>query len=174
MKKTNNKGFSLVELIVVIAIMAVLIGVLAPALIGNIEKSRESKDIQALDAVYAAVKAAYGDEAGNKSAAKIGGLTEGTGVPLETIKATGENAFANQVAEYLGGEVIEFSSDANEGADVYVMIKDGNITVYAAIKEGTPTQAKKTTNEKGEGIKFFVGNKANVGEFETEAPTEAP
>ena len=30
MKKTNNKGFSLVELIIVIAIMAILIGVLAP------------------------------------------------------------------------------------------------------------------------------------------------
>ena len=29
-KKMNNKGFSLVELIVVIAMMAVLIGVLAP------------------------------------------------------------------------------------------------------------------------------------------------
>ncbi|MGN0166389.1 MAG: type IV pilin protein, partial [Lachnospiraceae bacterium] len=29
--RTNDKGFSLVELIVVIAIMAILVGVLAPA-----------------------------------------------------------------------------------------------------------------------------------------------
>ena len=30
MKKTNNKGFSLVELIIVIAIMAILAGAIAP------------------------------------------------------------------------------------------------------------------------------------------------
>ncbi|HAL02696.1 MAG TPA: hypothetical protein DCP07_05005, partial [Lachnospiraceae bacterium] len=34
----NNKGFSLVELIIVIAIMAILVGVMAPQLIKYIEK----------------------------------------------------------------------------------------------------------------------------------------
>lgn len=43
-KKMNNKGFSLVELIIVIAIMAVLIGVLAPQYMKYVERSRNSTD----------------------------------------------------------------------------------------------------------------------------------
>ncbi|MDF2801615.1 MAG: prepilin-type N-terminal cleavage/methylation domain, partial [Anaerocolumna sp.] len=39
-KKSNNKGFSLVELIIVIAIMAILSGALAPQLIKYLDKSR--------------------------------------------------------------------------------------------------------------------------------------
>lgn len=62
MKKTNNKGFSLVELIIVIAIMAVLIGVLAPQFIKYVEKSKESKDITNLDTCVEAVKIYYADK----------------------------------------------------------------------------------------------------------------
>ena len=43
-KKMNNKGFSLVELIIVIAIMVVLIAVLAPQYLKYVEKSRVASD----------------------------------------------------------------------------------------------------------------------------------
>lgn len=43
-KTLTNKGFSLVELIIVVAIMAVLIGVLAPQYLRYVEKSRLQKD----------------------------------------------------------------------------------------------------------------------------------
>lgn len=61
MKKMNNKGFSLVELIIVIAIMAILVGVLAPQYLKYVEKSRKSSDMDQLDSVYTACSTAAGD-----------------------------------------------------------------------------------------------------------------
>lgn len=56
MKKMNNKGFSLVELIIVIAIMAVLIVVLAPQYLKYVEKSRNSTDVTNATEIVTAVQ----------------------------------------------------------------------------------------------------------------------
>ena len=60
-RKTNNKGFSLVELIIVIAIMAVLIAILAPQFIKYVEKSRKNADLDTIDEARTALETAYSD-----------------------------------------------------------------------------------------------------------------
>lgn len=57
MKRRNlrNEGFSLVELIIVIAVMAILAGVLAPALIKYIRKSKEAVYIETAEEIQKAV-----------------------------------------------------------------------------------------------------------------------
>lgn len=62
MKQTNQKGFSMVELIVVIALMAVLVGLLAPMFVRYIERARQSSDIQNLDSAVDAMEAYFSDK----------------------------------------------------------------------------------------------------------------
>ena len=68
-KKKNNKGFSLVELIVVIAIMAVLVGVLAPQFIGYVARSKASTDMQNADSLKSAIEIAVAEA--DSSTAKV-------------------------------------------------------------------------------------------------------
>lgn len=62
-KKKDNKGFSLVELIIVIAIMAILVGIVGTQVVPYIEKSRKAKDIQVLSGYCTDAMTAYSSNA---------------------------------------------------------------------------------------------------------------
>jgi len=93
----NNKGFSLVELIIVIAIMAILVGVMAPQLIKYIEKTNVSSDTQTCDSIKTAVTTAMMDPSVIAAASN--------GIPAsdtEYSTITSGTAFGDAALEILG------------------------------------------------------------------------
>lgn len=61
-KRKNNKGFSLVELIIVIAIMAILVGVLAPQFAKYLGKSKTATDVQNAQQMASAISAQWAED----------------------------------------------------------------------------------------------------------------
>lgn len=82
-KELNNKGFSLVELIIVIAIMAVLMGVLAPQYLKYVKQSKISTDITNAEEIANAVNIAIADSV-NSDADQVA-ITSGTGFGGGTV-----------------------------------------------------------------------------------------
>lgn len=59
MKRTNKKGFTLAELLIVVAIIAVLVAIAIPIFTAQLEKSRESTDMANIRSAYAEIIANY-------------------------------------------------------------------------------------------------------------------
>ena len=57
--KKNNKGFTLAELLIVVAIIAVLVAISIPIFSSQLEKSREATDIANIRSAYAEVVTGY-------------------------------------------------------------------------------------------------------------------
>ena len=57
MNKSNKKGFTLAELLIVVAIIAVLVAIAIPVFTSQLEKAREATDAANLRAAYAEIMA---------------------------------------------------------------------------------------------------------------------
>jgi len=59
LRKNNKKGFTLAELLIVVAIIAVLVAIAIPVFTSQLEKSREATDLANVRSAYAEQMAAY-------------------------------------------------------------------------------------------------------------------
>ncbi len=127
--ETGNAGFSLVELIIVIAIMAILVGVIAPQLIKFIEKANVSSDTETLNAVYTAIVYASMDPEvleDDDSLAILANWDGSTAFTLESIENAGPSKLRTEILTTLGWPDLsqatyqrELVSTHTSGATIY-------------------------------------------------------
>ena len=154
--KKNNKGFTLVELIVVLVILAILAAILVPTLLGYIDRARSEKDYSTAQTVRVAAQAAIDQAYGE---GKIAGLgtdvtsienmdnTTGWTVAATVTEATDKYGYlAYKLAGVDKGKVTEFKFYFENG-----LITKGYVEIdshYYQLYSGTWTAveaAKKDT-----------------------------
>ena len=108
----KNKGFSLVELIVVIAIMAILVGVAVPVYTSYISSAQKSKDIQMVDEIKHAVEIAA---IGKNWANEYGITQDGTYIGAIVLKPNKGNAVVD--AEDIIGTALNDALVSTFGSD---------------------------------------------------------
>ena len=109
LKKMNNKGFSLIELIIVIAIMAVLVAVIAPNLtsyIGNSKKKTDNSNADSIEGIINTQLQNYGSDDDITAIAN----TDDAMTAYETVQ-----------------ELLDAGAGAGDPADPYTSIFEKNV-----------------------------------------------
>ena len=138
-RKKDNKGFSLVELIIVIAIMAILVGIVGTQVIPYINKSKAEKDRQLVNSYSTAAVSAYSMVAGELANDEDNILYIYTGSP--TADSTEEKIVAKvKELTYSTWDDVKDkfkSKDAKNATDVEIVINPKTHKVTATLKDAT-------------------------------------
>ena len=102
-RKKDNKGFTLVELVIVIVILAILVGILAPQYTKYVEKSRKSADAQNMDEIIRAIEVYYVDQGADSklTAEQTITITMTKTAPVEIKVGTDTTTLKTAIKEYV-------------------------------------------------------------------------
>ena len=138
--RKNKKGFSLVELIIVMAIMVALIAVLAPQFVKYVQRARDSSVTDAADNCFAVAKSEYA----------LGNLTLTSSDAEGTIVVTPENGNGKITLSLTN---LSYADPDNDDAtlDSVCGIEEKNVnssksyTITIKVENGLPTFAMDET-----------------------------
>ena len=115
--KKNNKGFTLAELLIVVAVIAVLVAVAIPTFANQLEKSRQGVDISNLRGAYAAAELAILDASGDtQKVYAVKTITDGRISETEPVDISSGAEFWYDPDT---GSLIKVDSLATSGAEWY-------------------------------------------------------
>lgn len=134
--KTSKKGFTLIELIVVIAIIGVLAAILVPSMLGYVKKSKIQGANSTASTLAKAANSAAADLDEDDSMFDDGYVTLKKGTKAKTTADTSAKSGVTKVKaeDEVKAAIKPFFSDI-ETIDACVGFKDGSCTV-AAVRSG--------------------------------------
>ena len=133
MKKMNNKGFSLIELIIVIAIMAVLVAIIAPNLTKYLGKSKSQTDKTNLDEIKKQFKNAISDAATDEITDVKGTYIVNknqVSIKSGTTSGTGANKFLTVVSNALDQDTNTKSKVDSSKTSIEVVVSGSDSAGY--------------------------------------------
>ena len=123
-RSKDKKGFTLAELLIVVAIIAVLVAIAIPVFSGQLEKAREAADMANIRATYAeACLAALESEDGTAE--------------KETPEMVSKGAFTEVDSKIIGGEELTGFDDLEPGDTIKVSVSNDGTPSFE-IKNTTP------------------------------------
>ena len=118
--KENKKGFTLAELLIVVAIIAVLVAISIPIFTSQLEKAREATDV-------ANIRSAYAEAAAEAITAEVGST-----ITKSTNKMQSSGAIDKIASESVGPwESSKITITAGTAATVTATVGDNGNTTFA-------------------------------------------
>lgn len=115
LKKMNKKGFTLAELLIVVAIIAVLVAISIPIFSAQLEKAKEATDMANIRSAYAEVIANY-----------LGDSTKGYEISVD-LKSDTTNYESDKNAEIAG---VKYETILKKASPCLVKIDEkGKVTI---------------------------------------------